>query len=82
MEQQKANLKLYAVRVFIQRKKVGNKIRGGKSFRGISQAINKEDASKQVVDMLLEALKDETFVPVERKDIVIKECVAYNDFAI
>jgi Leu/Phe-tRNA-protein transferase len=78
----KANKKFYAVRVFIQRKKVGGRIRGGKSFRGISKAINKEEASKQVVDMLMEALKDETFIPVERKDIVIKECVAYNDFAV
>ncbi len=74
--------KYYAVRVFIKSKKVDNRIRKGKTFKGLACAINKAEAETKVIDMLLEALKDETFIPINRKDIVIRECIPYNDFAI
>ena len=74
--------KFFAVRVFIKSKKVGAKMRGGKTFKGIAKAKDSATASKKVIDILLEALKDETFIPITKNDIVIRECISYNDFAV
>ena len=74
--------KYFAVRAFIKSKKIDGKIRGGKTFKGLCKEADKEKASKKVVDLLLKALSDETFIPITRNDIVIKECVLYNDFAV
>lgn len=74
--------KFFAVRVFIKAKTDGIKRRGGKQFKGIAQAPDSGHAANKVINLLLDALKDETFIPITKDDIVIKDCKEYNDFAV